>query len=112
KGFQPLIGSSGMNNPLYILQTLDRHLTRPTELTIFGRAALALGCKIGSELFAATHDVDAIRPLTWLSAPDEKLDVWEAHQKTNSEVEARGLDVTHLCSEMAVKLKPVVLSTL
>lgn len=26
-----------MNNPLRILQTLDRHLTAPAELTLFGR---------------------------------------------------------------------------
>lgn len=32
-----------MNNPLRILQTLDRHLTAPAEITLFGRAALALG---------------------------------------------------------------------
>jgi hypothetical protein len=32
-----------MNNPLRILQTLGRHLTKPVEITIFGRAALALG---------------------------------------------------------------------
>ncbi|MBI4659528.1 MAG: hypothetical protein HY735_11870 [Verrucomicrobia bacterium] len=32
-----------MNNPLCILQTLDRHLTAPAEITLFGRAALALG---------------------------------------------------------------------
>ena len=32
-----------MNNPLRILKTLDRHLTAPAELTLFGRAALALG---------------------------------------------------------------------
>src|SRR5688572_21943619 len=29
-----------MNNPLHILQTLDRHLTKAAEITIFGRAAL------------------------------------------------------------------------
>jgi hypothetical protein len=32
-----------MNNPLRILQALDRHLTGPAEITLFGRAALALG---------------------------------------------------------------------
>ena len=32
-----------MNNPLHILQTLDRHLTAPADLTLFGRAALSLG---------------------------------------------------------------------
>jgi hypothetical protein len=32
-----------MNTPLRILQALDRHLTGPAEITLFGRAALALG---------------------------------------------------------------------
>jgi hypothetical protein len=32
-----------MNNPLRILQTLDHYLSAPAELTLFGRAALALG---------------------------------------------------------------------
>lgn len=26
-----------MSNPLRILQTFDRHLTRPAEMTLFGR---------------------------------------------------------------------------
>ena len=106
KGVQPLIGSSGMNNPLYILQTLDRHLTRPAELTIFGRAALALGFKNSSDVFAATHDVDAILPLTWLSVPDENLDFWEAQQKTNIELEPSGLYITHLFRELEIILTP------
>ena len=33
-------GSPAMNNPLEILQTLDRHLPKPAELTLFGRSAL------------------------------------------------------------------------
>lgn len=37
-----------MNSPLRILETLDRHLTAPAEITLFGRAALALGCEAGS----------------------------------------------------------------
>jgi hypothetical protein len=106
KGARPRSGSSAMNNPLYILQTLDRHLTRPVELTIFGRAALALGFKNGSAVFAATHDVDAILPLKWLSASDENLDFWEAQQKTNIELEPRGLYITHLFRELEIILTP------
>src|SRR2546425_71921 len=60
-----------MNNPLNILETLDRHLTKPAELTIFGRAALALGFQDSPPVFATTHDVDAILPLAWLAADDE-----------------------------------------
>jgi hypothetical protein len=73
-----------MNNPLRILQTFDRHLAKPTEITLFGRAALALGYAPSPIAFAATHDVDAILPLSWLEAEDENLDFWEAQQRTNA----------------------------
>ena len=32
-----------MSNPLRILSELEEHLSVPVELTLFGRAALALG---------------------------------------------------------------------
>ncbi len=43
-----------MNNPLRILQTFDRHLAAPAELTLFGRAALALGYAPSPAALAAT----------------------------------------------------------
>jgi len=46
-----------MNNPLHILQTLDRHLTAPAEITLFGRAALALGYAGSPATFATTLDL-------------------------------------------------------
>ena len=95
-----------MNNPLHILQTLDRHLTRPVEITIFGRAALALGFPNVPATFAATQDVDAILPLAWLEAEDENLDFWEAQQKTNAELEPSGLYLTHLFRELEIILTP------
>lgn len=39
-----------MNNPLRILQTLDRHLTAPAELTLFGRAAQPKVLALAGEL--------------------------------------------------------------
>lgn len=95
-----------MNNPLRILQTLDRHLTRPAEITIFGRAALALGFSNSSATFATTRDVDAILPLSWLEANDENLDFWQAQQKTNAELEPSGLYITHLFRELEIILQP------
>src|SRR5262249_4750391 len=85
------IGCNVMNNPLRILQTLDRHLTKPAEITLFGRAALALGYSNCPPEFATTQDVDGILPLPWLAADDENLDFWEAQQKTNAELEPEGL---------------------
>ncbi|MEK7677385.1 MAG: DUF6036 family nucleotidyltransferase [Verrucomicrobiota bacterium] len=99
-----------MNNPLRILRTLDRHLAAPAEITLFGRAALALGYAAGPAAFAATHDVDAILPLSWLAAEDENLDFWEAQQHTNAELEPEGLYVTHLFRELEVILTPDWLS--
>lgn len=95
-----------MNNPLHILQTLDRHLTKPAEITIFGRAALALGFPNSPATFATTHDVDAILPLAWLAAEDQNLDFWEAQQKTNVELEPAGLYITHLFREREIILIP------
>src|SRR5437667_7394281 len=99
-------GSSGMNNPLRILLTLDRHLVQPEELTIIGRAALALGFPDSPPAFATTHDVDAILPLAWLAEEDENLDFWEAQQKTNIELEQTGLYITHLFRELEIILTP------
>jgi hypothetical protein len=95
-----------MNNPQHILQTLDRHLTKPAEITIFGRAALALGFQNSPAAFAATNDVDAILPLSWLAAKDQNLDFWEAQQKTNAELEPSGLYITHLFRELEIILTP------
>ena len=99
-------GSAAMNNPLRIIQTLDRHLTKPAEITIFGRAALALGFQNSPPAFATTHDVDAILPLSWLAAEDQNLDFWEAQQKTNAELEPEGVYITHLFRELAIILSP------
>lgn len=95
-----------MNNPLRILQTLDRHLVAPTELTLFGRAAIALGYPSSPPAFAATHDVDAILSLGWLAAEGQNLDFWEAQQRTNLELEPEGLYLTHLFRELEVILTP------
>jgi hypothetical protein len=53
-----------MNNPLEILRTLDRRLSKQTELTLFGRSALALGYPNPPQDYGATHDVDGIIPIT------------------------------------------------
>ena len=99
-------GSAAMNNPLQILQTLDRHLTSPAEITIFGRAALALGYPGSPAAFAATQDVDVILPLSWLASEDQNLDFWQAQQRTNADLEPEGLYVTHLFRELEVILTP------
>jgi hypothetical protein len=73
-----------MNNPQRILETLDRHLTAPAELILFGRAALALGYPGGPATFAATRDVDAILPLSWL---DPEIRTWISGTINNAKLD-------------------------
>ena len=95
-----------MNNPLRILETLNRHLTASAEITLFGRAALALGYPGSPAAYTLTRDVDAILPLSWIAADDENLDFWQAQQRTNAELQPEGLYVTHLFRELEVILTP------
>ena len=95
-----------MNNPLRILQTLDGQLTAATELTLFGRAALALGYAGAAAAVMATSDVDAILPLAWLEAEEANLDFWEAQQRTNRQLAPEGLYFTHLFRESELILTP------
>ena len=95
-----------MSNPLRILRTLDQHLTAPAEITLFGRSALALGYAQAPDHFHNTQDADGILPLAWLQPPDEHQDFWQAVQRTNIELEADGLYLTHLFREVDVILQP------
>jgi hypothetical protein len=95
-----------MSNPLRILETLDRQLNLPAELTLFGRSALALGYSQAPRHFHNTQDVDAILPLDWLEPPDAHEDFWLAVQRTNAELESEGLYLTHLFREVDVILQP------
>jgi hypothetical protein len=92
-----------MNNPLEILRTLDRHLPKTAELTVFGRSALVLGYPDSPPDYGATHDVDGIIPV---SAEEPDSDFWIAQQATNAELKNRGLYITHLFSELDVILEP------
>lgn len=96
-------GSRVMNNPLEILQTLDRHLPEPAELTVFGRSALALGFPDSPPYYGATRDVDGIIPVT---AEEPDADFWLAQQATNADLKPRELYITHLFSELDVILEP------
>ena len=96
----------GVSNPLRILQVLDRHLNAPTEITLFGRAAIALGFPNAPASLHNTRDVDAILPFEWLSAQDENVDFWLAQQQTNEELSKEGLYLTHLFRESEVIIRP------
>jgi hypothetical protein len=95
-----------VNNPLTILQTLDRHLDHTVELTLYGRAALALGFPTHAPRHETTLDVDAIIPLAQLDALRADAQFWEARDATNAELAERGLYMTHLFTEADVFLQP------
>ncbi len=95
-----------MNNPLFILQTLDRHLDHPVELTLYGRAALALGFPAHEPRHETTQDVDAIIPLAQLDPLRADEQFWDARDATNAELAERGLYLTHLFTEADVFLLP------
>lgn len=96
-----------MNQPEQILRTLDLHLTRPTRLILYGRAALALGFPCPRPSFFATMDVDAILPEVEMAAIDADTSFWEAIEATNAALRPSGLYLTHLFAESQVILRPV-----
>jgi len=95
-----------VNNPLFILQVLDRHLDHPVELTLYGRAALALGFPSHDPRHETTQDVDAIIPLAQLDQLRADEQFWNARDATNAELASRGLYITHLFTEADVFLRP------
>ena len=95
-----------MSNPLRILRKLDEHLASPAEITLFGRAALALGYPHAPKHFHNTQDVDGILPTAWLQPPDAHEDFWQAVERTNVELEPDKLYLTHLFREVDVILQP------
>ncbi|RYZ70811.1 MAG: hypothetical protein EOP09_05560 [Proteobacteria bacterium] len=97
---------AAMNHPETILRTLDRHLTRPVRLILYGRAALALGFPDSPSEFSATMDVDAILPRVELSAIEKNDDFWSALERSNTELEPSGLYITHLFVDDQLILTP------
>ena len=92
------------SHPLLILETLDRHLSAPFDLYVYGRSALALGFPTAPEAMHATLDVDAILPTRDLLAIEANEDFWRAQEATNRELDPTGLYFTHLFEERQVIL--------
>jgi hypothetical protein len=85
-----------MDNASIILSTLDRHLTTPARLILYGRAALQLGFENAPAETAKSQDVDAIIPVGDLLALTEDMQFWDAQAATNRELLPLGLYITHL----------------
>lgn len=103
---RPHNGSRAVNNPLFILQTLDGRLDHPVELTLYGRAALALGFPAHESRHETTQDVDAIIPLAQLDELRADEQFWEARDATNAALAEHDLYLTHLFTEADVFLLP------
>ncbi len=96
-----------MNAAQTIAETLDRHLTQPTEVVVFGAAALLLDRKFAGRLAArSTNDVDIIIPKEREMRVDADRTFWRAVEKTNQELESKGLYITHIFPEREVALTP------
>jgi len=95
-----------ISNPEKILRILDSKLTKPMELTIYGRAALALGFAHPKADFLSTKDVDAVIPICTLDAFRENDEFWNAQEEINKELEPHGLYITHLFTDADVIIRP------
>ena len=96
-----------MNAAQTIAETLDRHLTKPTEVVVFGAAALLLDRKFAGRMAGrSTNDVDIIIPKEKEIWVDADRNFWKAVEKTNRELESKGLYITHIFPEREVALTP------
>jgi hypothetical protein len=95
-----------MNNPLIILQELDKHLHEETELVIFGKSAIVLGFPTAPSSYGSTMDVDGIIPTEMLESVSNNEGFWEALEKTNEALEPTGLYMTHIFLEEQIILTP------
>ena len=95
-----------MNNPLTILQELDKHLEEKTELIIFGKSAIVLGFPSAPGDYGSTMDVDGIIPMEMLDALGNNESFWEALEKTNDALKPSGLYMTHIFQEDQIILTP------
>ncbi|MDI1320463.1 MAG: hypothetical protein PSW75_09785 [bacterium] len=96
-----------MNAAQTIAETLNRHLPQPTDVVVFGAAALLLDRKFASRMAGrSTNDVDIIIPKERELRVDADRGFWQAVEKTNRELERHGLYITHIFPEREVVLTP------
>jgi len=96
-----------MNPTQTIAETLDRNLTRPTEIVVFGAAALLLDRKFALRMGGrTTNDIDIIIPADRELKVNTDREFWRALDATNRELEPSGLYITHIFPEREVALTP------
>lgn len=95
------------NTANQIVETLDRHLSAPTGIVVFGAAALLLDETHAHHLVARrTNDVDIIIPAGSEVVIDADMAFWSAIEATNKELEPAGLYISHIFPEREVALTP------
>ena len=92
------------SNPDRLLAYLDNGLNASIELTLFGRAALALGFP-GHANYARTVDVDVILATGQAETLLQSTNFWEIVEKLNEHYAAEGLYMTHFFEESQVVLR-------
>jgi lysyl-tRNA synthetase class 2 len=100
------VGAGVVNNAERILSALDSKLNSAVELTLYGRAAFALGFKDAPEEFAQSKDIDAI---LWIGQADEltrTTNFWQAVEEVNRMFRDQELYISHLFEEDQVVLTP------
>ncbi len=93
-----------MTNAQRILTVLSGHLDHPVELTLFGRAALALGFPEAPEIVERSLDVDVIIPVHQVAEIEADSQFWEALDRANRELAGEGLYLTHLFEATQIAL--------
>jgi hypothetical protein len=96
--------AGGMTYAERILHCLDGHLNAAVALTLYGRAALALGFSETPEDYALSQDVDAVLWVGQAEALNESTNFWEAVDQTNADLAQDSLYVSHFFTEDQVVL--------
>jgi hypothetical protein len=89
-----------------ILEALDQRLNGRVDLTLYGRAALALGFPNAPAEIGLSRDVDAVLSLGQAEELLRRTNFWEALEDVNKLFEAEGLFMSHLFEETQVVLSP------
>ncbi len=95
-----------MTNAEQILNMLDSKLAQPVDITLYGRAALALGFKNALDEFGLSLDVDAVLSHDEAEQKLATTNFWDALNETNKALENQGLYFSHFFGEEQVVLTP------
>ena len=96
-----------MNEVWTIAGALDRHLSVPTEIVVYGSAALLLDQRFAERLSGRrTNDLDIVIPASREIQVDADRQFWASIEAANRELQPRGLFISHIFAERQVVLSP------